>query len=197
MHRAYPLLAKITMSIENCPKTTRIAAFCGMALLSMMMPFACALHASSPALTNASWSSGQFQFTLRGQTNVSYIIEFSTDLTTWTPVLTNTEPFWTRTIIVPAASSRGFWRVSRVPGPLFVNAIAARGIVNLGTNINVIVDGFDSADPNYSTNGQHDPTKRKDGGDVASALTTAGAITVGNAKIAGMVWTGPGGNITL
>src|SRR5688572_30671053 len=90
-----------------------------------------ALTGIAPVLTNATWSANQFQFTLRGETNVSYILESSSNLRTWTRALTNSESQTTRTITVPAASAQTFWRVHRVPSPLFQPAIVARGVVAL------------------------------------------------------------------
>jgi hypothetical protein len=39
----------------------------------------------APVLTNATWSGDQFQFTLLGETNVSYILESSSNLRAWSP----------------------------------------------------------------------------------------------------------------
>ena len=150
---------------------------------------------SPPVLTNPIWNNGQFQFALNGQTNVSYILESSTDLLTWTAAITNSDSPATRLVSLPASGSQGFWRVARVPGPLFVTAIAAWGSVTLGGSD--WVDSFDSADPNFSTNGQYDPAKRKAGGDIASGTNISGAVAVGNVQVAGIVRTAPGGSVTL
>src|SRR5439155_25317161 len=40
---------------------------------------------TAPTLTSPMYSAGQFQFTLNGQTNVTYIIQSSTNLQSWTP----------------------------------------------------------------------------------------------------------------
>jgi hypothetical protein len=153
------------------------------------------MPASPIVLSNPIWNSAQFQFVLNGQTNVSYILESSADLRIWTAVITNSDSQATRLVSLPASGSHGFWRVARVPGPLFVNAIAAWGSVTLGGAD--WVDGFDSADPNFSTNGQYDPAKRKAGGDIASATNSPGAVAVGNVQVAGMVHTAPGGSVTV
>jgi hypothetical protein len=78
-------------------------------------------------------------------------------------------------------------------GPLFRGSMAARVNVDLKGN-NIATDSFDSADPNYSTNGLYDPTKRKAGGDIA---TTQGIINVQNANVMGTLYTGPGGSYTV
>jgi hypothetical protein len=49
-------------------------------------------------------------------------------------------------------------------------------------------------DPNYSTDGLYDATKRKANGDVA---TTLGIINVQNADIKGTLYTGPDGSYTI
>jgi hypothetical protein len=153
-----------------------------------------ALIGIAPGLSNAVRSGDQFQFTLRGETNVSYIIESSHDLSAWTAVTTNSDPQATRTVIVPATSAQGFWRVRPMASPLFEYAVLAQRPVNLaGTGV---IDSFDSGDANYSTNGGYDRAKRKAGGHVASMSRTAQAVNVGHTEIAGAVYTGPGGTVT-
>ncbi len=87
-------------------------------------------------------------------------------------------------------------RVTCKKGSLFLAALVARGTVNLNGN-GIITDSFDSSDPNYSTNGQYDPTKVKDAGDVASNEGIISAVDAGNANIYGRVHTGPGGTVAL
>jgi len=52
----------------------------------------------------------QFLFTLRGRTNIFYVIEGSTDLHAWVPVLTNRDDCATRLIVVDAPESHQFYR---------------------------------------------------------------------------------------
>jgi len=66
-------------------------------------------------LTAPSYHAAQFQFTLNGQANVSYVILSSTNLQTWTPVATNVSPNATRLITVSAPERRSFYRT--VIGP--------------------------------------------------------------------------------
>jgi DNA-binding beta-propeller fold protein YncE len=56
------------------------------------------------------YSNGQFMFTLRGRTNIFYVIEGSTDLRTWIPVLTNRDDCATRLIVVDSPQSWRFYR---------------------------------------------------------------------------------------
>jgi hypothetical protein len=60
------------------------------------------------------YTNGQFQFTLRGRTNIFYVIEGSTDLRSWIPVLTNRDDCATRLIVVDAPES---WRYYRALAP--------------------------------------------------------------------------------
>jgi hypothetical protein len=178
------------MSVENCQKPMKIAAFHAVMLAALQ--FACSLNAAQPRLTEPAWSGGQFHFTLHGETNVGYLIESSTNLSAWTRVLTNTDAPAVRTITVPAADTQGFWRAR---APLFQNAITATGTVTLGSS--GWIESFDSADPNYSTGGQYDPAKQKAGGNIVTASGAVGAVSVGNMKVAGVVRTGPGGSVVL
>lgn len=80
---------------------------------------------------------------------------------------------------------------------LFNVAMAALGAIDLKGN-GVASDSFDSADPNYSTNGLYDPLKRKAGGDIATNNTlTNSNFTVGNANVAGKIITGPYGTYSI
>lgn len=83
--------------------------------------------------------------------------------------------------------------------PLFNVAMAAEKTIDLNGN-NVTTDSFDSADPNYSNNGLYPtgmPNKTKAGGDVVSNDTIINTLSVGNAKIKGVVKTGPKGTIGI
>jgi hypothetical protein len=59
------------------------------------------------------------------------------------------------------------------------------------------LDSFDSSDPQYSTNGQYDPTKRKANGIALSNSSMVDAIHVDTAHIYGSATTGPDGTITV
>lgn len=77
-----------------------------------------------------------------------------------------------------------------LPQFAFSAAIVVRGNLNLGGNL-VTVDSFDSTDPAKSTNGQYDPTKAGDNGDVYAGLMNASSVSLGNAQIYGTLFTGP------
>ena len=63
-----------------------------------------------PTLSAPAWSGGQFQFTLIGQANASYIIETSTNLQNWVAVLTNSSIEATRPITLAAPDSESCYR---------------------------------------------------------------------------------------
>lgn len=75
-------------------------------------------------------------------------------------------------------------------------AMVAKGQIDMSGN-NIKTDSFDSADPNYSTNGQYDPAKVKSNGDVATNSELINSLNIGNANIWGRVATGPGGSIAI
>jgi hypothetical protein len=79
---------------------------------------------------------------------------------------------------------------------LFSKGMVAKGQINMSGN-NIHTDSFDSADPDYSTNGQYDPAKTKDNGDVATNSGLVNSLDVGNANIQGHVSTGPGGTVSV
>lgn len=79
---------------------------------------------------------------------------------------------------------------------LYRAAMAADKAIDLNGN-NITTDSFDSADPAHSNNGQYDPSKRKDNGDVVTNFDVVNALSIGNANIMGQVKTGPGGSISI
>jgi hypothetical protein len=87
-------------------------------------------------------------------------------------------------------------RVTASKNALFVKAMVARDTIDINGN-NVETDSFDSTDPDHSTNGRYDVTKRKDNGDVASNTNIINSVNVGNANIYGRVSTGPGGSVAV
>ncbi|MEY2480522.1 MAG: hypothetical protein QOI04_1449 [Verrucomicrobiota bacterium] len=74
------------------------------------------------------------------------------------------------------------------PVSSFDQAIMSVGTVDL-TDQNIVIDSYDSRDPNKSTNGLYDVAKRQENGDVA---TDGNIIDAGNAQIYGDVATNAG-----
>lgn len=87
-------------------------------------------------------------------------------------------------------------RVETRKDGLFSKGLVAKGQITLNGN-NVLVDSFDSADPNYSTNGVYTATRRKANGDVATNARLVNSLSTGNADIYGHAATGPGGSIGI
>ena len=79
---------------------------------------------------------------------------------------------------------------------LFTRGMVAKGEIDLSGN-NIKTDSFDSSDPDHSTDGQYDPSKAKDNGDVATNSSLVDSVGVWNAEIYGQVSTGPGGSVRL
>jgi hypothetical protein len=89
--------------------------------------------------------------------------------------------------------ARGVRVKTRTQG-LFTKAMVAKGTITF--NGQASTDSFRSDDPNYSTDGQYDPAKWKDNGDVASNGVITNAVSAGgNVKIYGHVSTGPKGTV--
>jgi len=81
-------------------------------------------------------------------------------------------------------------RLEAIVSPVssFNQAVMSVGVVDL-TNQNIVVDSYDSRDPNKSTDGLYDPSKRQENGDLA---TDGNLIEAGNAQIYGDVATNAG-----
>jgi hypothetical protein len=75
---------------------------------------------------------------------------------------------------------------------VFSRGMVAKEQIDLGGN-SMELDSFDSVDPNYSTLGMYDPSKRKDNASIATNSSLTNSFNVGNATIRGKISTGPGG----
>ena len=80
--------------------------------------------------------------------------------------------------------------VSTPPG-IFVRGVTTLKSVTLVGN-GVLIDGYDSKLGPYNV-----VTNRNAAGGIATAGTTAGAISIGNADVYGNAMTGPGGTVTM
>jgi hypothetical protein len=145
---------------------------------------------SSPAV-----SSNGFTFALNAESGVSYIIQASSNLLDWVAVATNTDPGITRAVtITNPPDGASYYRAARAPLPRFGFALAANQTISFsGTGV---VDGFDSANPIYSSNGLYAPALRKDNASVVSNSRLTNAVQINSSEIYGRVATGPGGTVT-
>jgi hypothetical protein len=86
-------------------------------------------------------------------------------------------------------------QVKTTKPPSSRGGIVARGSVTF--NGGAYLDSFDSSNPNYSTKGSYDPTKRKDNGQV---IANSGSISLvgggSSGGIYGYTETGPSGTVT-
>jgi hypothetical protein len=146
--------------------------------------------AATPTLSDARLVTNQFQFQLNGEAGQAYILQASRDLTNWSGVLTNVLETNVGVFSLPATNTSGNFR-AKVAAPIFNHAVLAQYLDP--QQYTVVSDSFDSADPRFSTAGQYDPAKRRDGGDIASYH----GLNMGNSQIAGKVWTGPQGSVEL
>src|SRR5437868_2091960 len=84
-------------------------------LSSLLWPFAIS---AAPLLSGANRSAGQFQFQISGESNTAYIVEASTNLQSWTPVLTNSDAGATHSIMVSATDDHKCYRAA-IATPIF------------------------------------------------------------------------------
>ena len=173
---------------STCKRYAAFLAAC-LGMMAFAMTAVGAVTLGNPARMGC-----QLQFTVTGESNANYIIEGSTNLQQWRPVLSSRDSGATRTLSVNATEPRSYYR-ARV-ARTFAGALAARDYINLQGN-NVSIDSFDSASTNYSTAGRYDPIKRRDGGDVAALLGLTNSLNIGNVTIYGKLWTGPGGSAMI
>jgi hypothetical protein len=145
-------------------------------------------------LTHLSKSNVDFSFFLQCEAHREYLIQGSTNLIDWEPLLRSigpsTNPFLQlqRSNDLPAGSV--FFRAARTNEPLAVVA-KQRIILSGGASI----DSFDSSDPSYSSNGLYTILRRRDGALVASLSGANPAIDLGSGKIYGRAATGVGGTV--
>ena len=156
---------------------------------------------SAATLSNARRVAAGFEFSVTGTSNGVYAIEVSPDLQSWTRVATNRELAEVRLVSLPASGQAEFYRV-RLLQRLFTGAMAVReSIAFKGSG--VLVNSFDSADPLASTDGQYDPTKARDHGDIMTNSGLTNSLLIGNAKVYGhlraprdgVVVLGPSGSV--
>ena len=169
--------------------------------VAVLMFAVCALDSISaepPTLSAPTLVDGQLQFTLTCESNAPYRIEASTNLQAWFPVATNLEAGTIRQIHVPMLGARTVYR-ALARTPLFNFALLAAQTIDLNVN-DIIIDSFDSGDPNFSTFGDYDPLKRRDRGDVAynDRLTATGVAAIYGTVLTtstGLVNIGPAGKV--
>ena len=87
-------------------------------------------------------------------------------------------------------------RVRLAQSSMFPVGIMSKNNINLNGN-NMYSDSFDSSDVSKSTSGQYDAAKKQSNGDVATNSGVINSLSIGNADIYGVAYTGPGGSVTI
>jgi hypothetical protein len=83
---------------------------------TVAVPFIQVYHAiTPPQLSQPAASLGQLNFTLTGQSNITYVIQESPDLINWTPVATNFSPASVLPVSISPADSQDFYRAVANP----------------------------------------------------------------------------------
>src|SRR5260221_6755081 len=136
--------------------------FRGRAVLLAIMFAAIAGHADDPSLSQPVYRSGQFYFDVHGESKAGYVVLSTTNLSDWTPLATYQSVSSDRTLVSPAQNSLAFFKVQRLPLPLFRFALVVKDTIDLNGN-NFLSDSFDSSDPSSSANGLYSPNKREIG----------------------------------
>lgn len=176
-------------------------------------------HLNSHGLTNLScdkWEKlGDIYYVKRWVGDNYYLVTISN----WIPNVTNNSP-----IIESRGFVKMPTIMSAIPGPffaqyggndstkylgrgvrvtakqdfLFAKGLVAKGKIDLNGN-NIATDSYDSSMPGiYSyADGEYDPYKRRDHGDIATNSGLTNSVSIGNADIWGHVSTGPKGSVSI
>jgi hypothetical protein len=158
----------------------------------------CAPESLRPILAFSHIDTDAFYFQLQGPWQATYLLQVSTNLHDWSTFSTNRSAPWPPWIGVPATYPQAFVRAVLEDSvyPLFDFAVRA-GVGIRSNSVGISVDSYDSADPRYSTNGEYDRSKAKDGGDLALGRGSEGGHYLGNSKIKGKVYTGQNASVAL
>src|SRR5437773_1381784 len=91
-------------------------------------------------------------------------------------------------------------RVKTAPTSLFNSSMVSLTNISLSGS-GIETDSYDSSDDRYSTDGEYDPAKARDHGDLITNSNSTDknrpAIALGNGRIRGRVRTGPTGLVTM
>jgi hypothetical protein len=152
------------------------------------------LRLTPPTVTN-----GTVQLSFDAEAGVEYVAEALTNLQTWIPVATNSDPQISRVFDLGPAADVGIFRVTRKELPVFAAAIATVNSIDLNGN-QLKTDSYDSSNPVYSTNGLYPfsiPSKQKDNGHVITDSSLVDSLGMGLMQIKGMIRTGPTGTVAI
>src|SRR5216683_2114437 len=113
-------------------------------LASLSAPAAFGAQDPFLILSQPVWTNNQLQFSLTGESGVTYVIEGSSNLQTWTPVATNNDPGIARVVVLGPTGDAGYFRAARGPLPLFGGAMITKLNIDLKGN-STTVDSYDSS----------------------------------------------------
>ena len=153
-------------------------------------------------ITQWSRNASNFSFNLVCELYPEYLIQRSTNLIDWETLRRSSGPstnrFFQLAISNNPTSPHMFFRAAQTNEPFFGYGIVAKQNITLGAGGSDTpwMDSFDSSNPDYSSNGQYDPLKRKDKAFVATLSSARPAISTGSGEIWGSAATGPNGTIT-
>jgi hypothetical protein len=184
---------------DNCFRGHIVVALAiGLLALVPSYPIRATQPVLSPPVLSIDGTQAQIILSNCGDYNVQYLLQMSTNLINWTPVVTNAPSTTNRSVTAPVSNPFCFFRVLAIQPPL-PTSISQLGILckskfdYLGNNCTV--DSFDSSNPLYSVGGQYDPIRRKANGSVAAYAGITNSLNVGLPNIYGHVYTGVGTTI--
>lgn len=151
-------------------------------------------------LANGSYSlavgtatNGQYQFVLNGgEARANYLIESSSNLVEWMPVITNRNFGSNWFVTLTATNTVACFRAVRDPIPLFGYALAVRDFINMNGD-GIAGSSYNSHDPDQSLNGHYDGYAGTNG-DIGSQQ---GLINLGNHGLNGDVYLGQAASIVF
>jgi len=167
-----------------------------------------AIAGGQPNIVNVQLMSGAAFINGGGNVGEIYYLQATTNLvdpTAWATIGTNAADLqgnWQFTDGAASNCPMRFYRLFRrtLPNhattPLFPMGMLAKGGISFSSR--VLLDSFDSSNPNYSTGGQYDPAKARDNCLLGTDSGGANAISAsGGAVIKGTIHTGPTGTLNL
>jgi hypothetical protein len=201
---------KYTIQLEIVKQKIARTLLMGLPALAAIggAPVSLAASATQPNIVNVQLKSGAAFINGGGNVGEIYYLQATTNLTdptAWMTIGTNTADLqgqWQFTDCSASNCPMRFYRLFRqslpnhVTTPLFPMGMLAKGGISFSSH--VLLDSFDSGNPNYSTGGQYDPAKASDNCVLGTISDSPTAISAGGgALIKGTVHTGPTGVVNL
>lgn len=169
----------------------------GMAMVNIDGPSSASANWPSVASANGWTASGNVYTLTRyvGSSSNYYTVTITNNSSTTVIKSVGTVP-WSVGFGGPHTVSRAVLVTNSI-GNFFAGAILVKkGIKFTG---NTLIDSFNSQDPTYSVNGQYDPSRRHDSGNIATIESniTQAISGVGSTTVYGQAYTGPGDTVKM